>query len=105
MDDLFPTAEALHILEFGELKDGTLKLTAAGRVFAGSGMEERKRLFERAPASVRASRRPHRRVLDERKGHRAPRLRFETELEDHLSRRDAERTLRAVTGWGRYSNT
>ena len=30
-------------------------------------------------------------------------MRFEAELEDHLTRRDAERTLRAVTAWGRYT--
>jgi NitT/TauT family transport system ATP-binding protein len=30
-------------------------------------------------------------------------MRFETELEDHLTRREAERTLRAVTVWGRYA--
>jgi NitT/TauT family transport system ATP-binding protein len=28
---------------------------------------------------------------------------FEAELEDHLTRRDAERTLRTVTAWGRYA--
>jgi len=32
--DLLAVAEALHILEFAELKDGAIKLTAAGRVFA-----------------------------------------------------------------------
>ena len=30
-------------------------------------------------------------------------MRFEAELEDHLTRRDAERTQRAVTAWGRYA--
>ena len=30
-------------------------------------------------------------------------MKFEAELEDHLTRRDAERTLRAVTAWGRYT--
>ena len=43
INDLFPIAEALHILEFAELKDGAIKLTAAGRIFAQSGTEERKR--------------------------------------------------------------
>ena len=37
INDLFPIAAALHILEFAELKDGAIKLTAAGRVFAGAG--------------------------------------------------------------------
>jgi len=32
-----------------------------------------------------------------------PRVRFESELEDHLTRSDAEKTLRAVIGWGRYA--
>jgi NitT/TauT family transport system ATP-binding protein len=103
VDDLFPTAEALHILEFGELKDGTLKLTAAGRVFAGGGTEERKRLFKEHLLRFVPLAAHIRRVLDERKGHRAPRTRFETELEDHLSRHDAERTLRVITAWGRYA--
>src|SRR5579872_467908 len=43
VDDLFPIAEALHILEFAELKDGALKLTAAGQVFARGETEERKK--------------------------------------------------------------
>jgi NitT/TauT family transport system ATP-binding protein len=43
--DLFPMTAALHILEFAELGDGAIKLTAAGRVFAESGTEERTRLF------------------------------------------------------------
>ena len=44
-----------------------------------------------------------RRVLDERPGHRAPRVRFETELEDHLSEEDADMTLKAIVSWGRYA--
>jgi NitT/TauT family transport system ATP-binding protein len=42
-------------------------------------------------------------VLDERENHRATRTRFESELEDHLSESDAERTLRVVTAWARYA--
>jgi len=36
-------------------------------------------------------------VLTERADHRALRERFELELQDHLSREDAEHTLRVVT--------
>jgi len=43
------------------------------------------------------------RILDEREDHQAPRVRFEAELEDHLTRQDADRTLRVVTAWGRYA--
>ena len=33
----------------------------------------------------------------------APRMRFDVELEDHLTPDEAERTLRAATAWGRYA--
>jgi NitT/TauT family transport system ATP-binding protein len=34
------------VLEFADLKDRAIKLTAAGRIFAQSEAEERKRLFK-----------------------------------------------------------
>ncbi|MGA8566600.1 MAG: AAA-associated domain-containing protein [Candidatus Binataceae bacterium] len=102
--DLFLIAEALHILEFAELKDGAIRLTAAGSVFAHSATDERKRLFKEhllqfVPLAVHI-----RHILDEREGHVAPRERFEPELEDHLNPNDAENTLQAVIGWGRYAD-
>jgi NitT/TauT family transport system ATP-binding protein len=102
-NELFAIAEGLHILEFAELKDGALKLTAAGQVFAHSDTDERKKLFREhllrfVPLAAHLCR-----VLHERAGGRAPRLRFEVELEDHLNRHEAERTLRALTAWGRYA--
>jgi len=102
-NELFGIAEALHILEFAELKDGAIKLTAAGRVFAESDNDERKRLFREhllhfVPLAAHILH-----VLDEREGHAAPRVRFELELEDHLNPSDAEQTLRTVTGWARYA--
>lgn len=84
INDLFPIAEALHILEFAELKDGAIKLTAAGRVFAQSGTEERKRLFREHLIRFVPLAAHIRHVLDERDEHRAPRARFEFELQDHL---------------------
>jgi NitT/TauT family transport system ATP-binding protein len=103
INHLFPIAEGLHILEFAELKDGALKLTTAGQVFARSKTEERKRIFAEhllqfVPLTAHICR-----VLHEREGRRAPRMRFDLELEDHLTHREAERTLRAVTAWGRYA--
>jgi NitT/TauT family transport system ATP-binding protein len=100
---ILPATEAIHILEFGELRDGKVKLTAAGRVFAKSSREGRKRLlrehlvrFVPLAGHIEA-------ILRERAGKRAPRARFEVELEDHLGRHDAERTLQTVIGWGRYA--
>ncbi|MFO1060568.1 MAG: nitrate/sulfonate/bicarbonate ABC transporter ATP-binding protein [Dongiaceae bacterium] len=103
IDELFPVAEALQILGFAELQEGDIRLTASGRQFAESDTQARKRLFaERLLQSVPLA--AHiRRVLDERPGHRAPRLRFETELEDRLSQAAAEETLGVVIAWGRYA--
>jgi len=103
VDELFPIAEALHILEFAELKEGAIHLTAAGRAFAQAGIDERKRLFREHLLQFVPLAAHIRHVLDEREGHWAPRLRFEPELEDYLNRTDAERTLRVVTAWGRYA--
>ncbi|HUH83054.1 MAG TPA: nitrate/sulfonate/bicarbonate ABC transporter ATP-binding protein [Stellaceae bacterium] len=103
INDLFPVAASLHILEFAELKDGAIKLTAAGRVFARSGIEERKRLFREHLLRFVPLAAHIRQVLDEREGHRAPRARFEFELQDHLNPDDAEKTLRTAIDWGRYA--
>jgi NitT/TauT family transport system ATP-binding protein len=103
INDLFPVAAALQILEFADLKDGAIKLTAAGRVFAKSGMEDRKRLFKEHLLRFVPLAAHIRQVLDERDDHHAPRERFELELQDHLSRSDAEKTLRSAISWGRYA--
>ncbi len=102
VDDLLPLAEGLQILGFAELAEGDIKITDAGRAFVDSDLEQRKRLFaeqlrRQVPLAAHI-----RRVLDERPGHRAPRIRFETELEDQLSEEDAAETLQTVISWGRF---
>jgi NitT/TauT family transport system ATP-binding protein len=72
-------------------------------VFAQSGTEERKRLFKEHLLRFVPLAAHIRHVLDEREGHQAPRGRFELELQDHLNPGEAEKTLRAVVGWGRYA--
>jgi NitT/TauT family transport system ATP-binding protein len=42
-------------------------------------------------------------VLLERSGHRAPRVRFEQELEDSMTEAFVEKTLESVVAWGRYA--
>jgi NitT/TauT family transport system ATP-binding protein len=103
IDDLFPVAELLHYLGFAEIKDGDIHLTAAARSFAELDTQTRKRIFaEHLLASVPLAQHINR-VLDERPGHRAPRVRFEQELEDYLSDAAAEETLDAVIDWARYA--
>lgn len=101
--DLFGISEALHLFEFAELKDATIKLTAAGRVFAQSATDERKRLFKEHLLRFVPLAAHIRHVLDEREDHSAPRVRFESELEDHLNPNDAEKTLLTIIAWARYA--
>ncbi|MBC3863163.1 nitrate/sulfonate/bicarbonate ABC transporter ATP-binding protein [Undibacterium jejuense] len=103
VDMLLPIAEALHLLEFAELKEGTIRLTASGKIFSQAGMEERKRMFREHLLHYVPLAAHIRHVLDDREEHQAPRLRFMSELEDHLNSAEANRTLRTVTDWGRYA--
>ena len=102
IDDLFPVAETLQLLRFAELAEGDIKLTPAGKRFAESDVDVRKRLFgDHLLAYVPLAQRI-RRVLDERPTHVAPATRFREELEDYMSEDYADTTLRSVTTWGRY---
>jgi len=103
VDDLFPVAEMLQHLGFADVQEGDILLTQPGKVFAEYGTQERKLMFaEHLVRSVPLAARI-RQVLNERPGHRAPRVRFEQELEDFLSDNAAEETLDAVINWGRYA--
>ncbi|HTW35889.1 MAG TPA: nitrate/sulfonate/bicarbonate ABC transporter ATP-binding protein [Rhizomicrobium sp.] len=102
-EELFPIIEVVQHLGFADLAGGDILLTPVAKAFAESDMEARKKLFaQQLVASVPLA--AHiKRVLDERPGHRAPRVRFEEELEDYLSDSYAEETLDRVINWGRYA--
>lgn len=100
---LFSIAAALHLLEFVGLEGSTIKLTAAGRLLAQSDTDRRKRLFREHLLRFVPLAAHIRTVLDERESHAAPRGRFEYELEDHLPRREAEKTMRTAIDWARYA--
>ncbi len=102
--DLFHLVEITQMLGFAELRDGDLHLTAAGRAFAEADMGDRKRIFAEHLLRTVPLAAHIRHVLDERPNHIAPRSRFLAELEDHLGREDAERTLNIVIDWGRYAD-
>jgi NitT/TauT family transport system ATP-binding protein len=103
IDALFPVAETLQMMRFAELEGGDLKLTEAGDAFARAAFDARKKIFSQhllryVPLAAHV-----RRVLDERSSHEAPRARFIDELEDSMATPQAQHTLRAIIGWGRYA--
>jgi NitT/TauT family transport system ATP-binding protein len=103
VDDLFPVADALQLLRLAEIEGGDIKLTDTGKQFAEMGTDDRKRLFQRQLLTYVPLAEHIRHILQERANHMAPKSRFFDELEDHMSTEDAELTLRAVIGWGRYA--
>ncbi len=99
----FLVADALNILHFAELKDGQLTLNSAGERFVQLDSDERKAMFAEhllhfVPLASHISD-----VLSTREDHRAPRRRFQDELEDHLNREAAESTMSSIITWGRYA--
>ena len=103
INELFPVAESLHVLEFAQLDDGAIKLTAAGYLMAQASTDERKKLFRGHLLRFLPLVTHIRQVLNEREDHSAPRARFEFELQDHRNASDAEKALRTAIGWGRYA--
>ncbi len=103
VDDLFPVADALHLLGFGRLEGGDIVLTDLGSQFAEADVDERKALFGRQLVANVELIGHVLQVLDERSDHRAPYARFSAELEDHLAPFAAEETLRTAITWGRYA--
>ncbi|MCC6610577.1 MAG: nitrate/sulfonate/bicarbonate ABC transporter ATP-binding protein [Burkholderiales bacterium] len=103
VDELLPIAEALQMLRLADVAEGDIVLTAAGRAYAGADTQERKRIFaEHLLAHVPLV--AHiRDVLNTRPDRQAPRVRFEAELEDHLSEQYARATLNTAIDWGRYA--
>jgi NitT/TauT family transport system ATP-binding protein len=103
LDELLPLGETLHLLGFGELEEGDLRLTDAGRHFVNADTDDRKTLFADALRARVKLAGTIRSVLDERWNHRASAVRFRDELEDHMSPDYAEDTLRAIIGWARFA--
>ncbi len=103
LDDLFSAADGLQRLGLVEVERGDIIVTPAGLAYADAGTQERKAIF-RAHALRNIPLVAHIvGVLQARPNGRAPRVRFEAELEDHLSAPNARETLDAAIEWGRYA--
>lgn len=103
LDELFPVAEALHLLGFAAVAHGDVVLSAAGLEYADADTQERKQIFRAHALRHVPLIKRIRDVLQTRPNGRAPRVRFQTELEDQLTEHYARETLDAAIEWGRYA--
>ncbi len=102
-DTLFHLLEAGRIFQFIKVEHGDVAMLPRGQAYVDAEDAVRKEIFaEQMLANVSLA--SHiRRVLDERRDHRAPEDRFLQELEDYLTDDEAERVLEQVINWGRYA--
>ncbi|MBV8938515.1 MAG: nitrate/sulfonate/bicarbonate ABC transporter ATP-binding protein [Alphaproteobacteria bacterium] len=102
-EEVLQIAEAMQLLKFAEVREGDIHLTTAGKAFADADTQRRKQIFaehllQNAPLAAYIHR-----VLQDRPGNHAPRIRFLAQLEDYMSEHEASEALNSVTSWARYA--
>ncbi len=102
-DTLFHLFEGLRVLGLARIAAGDIFLTHGGQAFVDAEEAGRKEMFAEALLRGIPLAAHIRRVLDERKDHRAPEDRFLQELQDYLTDGEAERVLETAITWGRYA--
>ncbi len=102
-DTLFQLLEAGRLLGFIKVDHGDVALLPAGRAYVNGNTAQRKEIFAEHLLHHISLATHIRRVLDERRDHRAPENRFLQELEDYLTDDEAERVLELVINWGRFA--
>jgi NitT/TauT family transport system ATP-binding protein len=103
LDELLPVAEALQLLGLADVAHADVILTPAGLDYAIADTQRRKQIFAACALRNVALVAHIRDVLRARPNGRAPRVRFEAELEDHLTAQYARETLDVAIEWGRYA--
>ncbi|MGE5506125.1 MAG: AAA-associated domain-containing protein, partial [Actinomycetota bacterium] len=102
-DTLFHLFEGLRVLGLARIAAGDIFLTPLGRLYIEADDARRKELFAESLLRNIPLASHIRRVLDERRDHRAPEDRFLQELEDYLTSEESERVLEVAITWGRYA--
>ena len=102
-DVLFHLFEALRVLGLARIVTGDIFLTPLGQSFVEADEAGRKALFAESLLRNIPLAAHIRKVLDERRDHRAPEDRFLQELQDYLTDDEAERVLETAITWGRYA--
>jgi NitT/TauT family transport system ATP-binding protein len=102
-EEILHLVEALRVLRFADIAEGDIHMRPMGLVFADADTQKRKQIFaEQLMQNVPLAAYIYR-VLQSRPGNSAPRIRFMTQLEDHMAEAEANEALSAVTSWARYA--
>ncbi len=102
-ETLFHLLEAGRLFNFIKVEHGDVSLLPSGLAYVEANAAQRKEIFAEHLLNHISLASHIRRILDERRDHRAPEDRFLQELEDYLTDDEAERVLEQVIAWGRYA--
>ena len=90
-------------MRFAEVSEGDIKMTAMGRKFIESNIDDRKFIFGRLFLKYIPLARHVVKVLSDRDSNSAPKQRFLAELDDYFSTDEAERIFDTFVDWARYA--
>jgi NitT/TauT family transport system ATP-binding protein len=103
VDDLFPIVDALSILGFASVEDGSIKLSETGERFAAADIQESKEIFrEAALARVPLVRRIHRALRHSSDGTLREGF-FLDLLHNYYSDEESRAQLDTAIDWARYA--
>ena len=101
--DALHISEDLEILKFAVIENKDIKLSKAGILFAKSDLNERKKIFAKTLLAHVPLIAYIVQILQERPDHKASKARFQTYLEDYLSRELATEAIKSIIALGRYA--
>jgi len=103
VDDLLPILEGAALLGFATVREGDVKTTPEGRVFAEAEIAARKSLFRDAALARVALLQKMKSALESRSDHVMPLEFFHDILDEHFTEPEVERQIETALGWGRYA--
>src|ERR1700683_1588314 len=103
VDDLLPILEGAALLGFATVREGDVKTTPEGRVFAEAEIATRKSLFRDAALARVTLLQKMKSALESRSDHVMPLEFFHDILDEHFTEPEVERQIETALGWGRYA--
>jgi NitT/TauT family transport system ATP-binding protein len=103
VDDLLPIVEGATLLGFASAREGDVKITPEGRLFAKADISTRKSLFRDAALARVALLQKMKSALHSRSDHVMPLEFFHDILDEHFTEEDVVKQLETALNWGRYA--
>jgi NitT/TauT family transport system ATP-binding protein len=103
VDDLLPIVEGATLLGFASAREGDVKITSEGRVFAEADISTRKSLFREAALGHVALLQKMKSALDSKSDHMMPLEFFHDILDEHFTETDVLEQIETALNWGRYA--